>query len=317
MVTITDIGEFELIRKITRPVKDKNVVVGIGDDCAVLEYSATHYQLLTTDTLVDGDHFRTDWFTAFQVGRKAVVANVSDIFSMGGVPKYMLISLCLHNATPLAWVEELYRGVYSLCDRYKIAVVGGNMTHGDKIIVTISLVGYVEKKLLRLRSMAKIGDIICVTGALGGSAAGLTVLKAGLGKSGDVTQYLEPNTILQSMLKKIVPYVHAMIDVSDGLASEVHHICEASKVGSLVYKEKIPLALSTKKNAQLVNKDPYYFALHGGEDYQMVVTLAPEYLKRISGCTVVGKIVDKKQGIWLVDRGVKKEFGKGYDHFRK
>ena len=317
-MSLSSLGECGLINRVTRPVSDQKVIVGIGDDCAVLKYNRTHYELLTTDTLVEGDHFKREWFTAFQVGRKAVVSNVSDILAMGGFPKYMLISLSLPLTTTIHWVEELYKGIYGQCDTYNIKLIGGNTTHGEKIVITITLVGYVQKNNLRLRSAAKVGDYIGVTGFLGGSAAGLAVLKANI--PGYVESYVEPMTVSPRLAHTITPFVHAMIDVSDGLASEVGHICEASMVGAVVYKDKIPLADTTKEDARALQRDPIEFALYGGEDYQLVFTVAPnrvKYLKHFKGCYFVGEIVDKKERMWLVDNGKKTPLGSGYVHFKK
>lgn len=310
---IADLGEGRLIERIARPCRDTRVVVGIGDDCAVLKYNKTHYELLTTDSLVEGDHFRKEWFTPFQVGRKAVIANVSDIIAMGGTPAHMLISLCLPETTPVAWVDEFYRGAYTISSQHTINIVGGNMTHGTHIIITITLVGHVQKKKMRLRSMAKVGDLIGVTGVLGGSAAGLAILKANI--PGYVEPYCEPLGDF-SIAQKIVPYVHAMIDVSDGLASEVTHICNASGVGAVLYKEKIPLADTTRENARNLKKDPVDFALYGGEDYQMVFTAPTINKQKLKQCFIVGEIVDKNKGISLMEHNQQSALGLGFEHFK-
>ena len=156
MTKIKDIGEFALIDLITKKPKDKDILVGIGDDAAVIKTKGL--QVLTTDCLVEGDHFRKDWFTAFQIGMKAIEINVSDVASMGGIPKYVLVSLGLPNDLDVDFVKKLYEGMWKVCDRYGIEIIGGNMTHCDKIIISITLTGEVSKSSLCLRSNAKPGD---------------------------------------------------------------------------------------------------------------------------------------------------------------
>jgi len=309
-------GEFALIDLIARKPKDKNIVTGIGDDTAVLNYDKKSYLLWTVDMQVEGDHFNRRWSTPEQIGKKAMEINVSDIAAMGGLPKYALVSISLPENTQAEFVGKMYKGMREVCKKYDFEIVGGNTTHGKNMVIDISIIGFVEKERLRLRSHAKIGDLICVTGDLGKSTAGLETLKAGL--KGNVKSHLEPKCRLNEA-REIAKHANAMIDVSDGLASEVRHICEMSKKGAVLLKEKIPLSENTKKLARNLGKNPYDFALHGGEDFELVFTIPKNKLSRIkTKCpiTTVGRILDKKQGIKLMDKGKEIALGRGYDHFK-
>ena len=308
-------GEFALIDLISRRKKDKNVLVGVGDDTAVIKYNKKYVLLWTTDMLVEGDHFNLKWSTSQQIGKKAMEINVSDIASMGGLPKYALISISLPDDTQVEFIDQLYKGMRNVCKKYDFEIVGGNTTHGQRIVIDISLIGMAEKKRLCLRSNAKVGDLICVTGYLGKSAVGLETLRAGL--KGNVKDHLEPECRLNEA-RVISKYANAMIDVSDGLASEVNHICKRSNVGAKVVKEKIPISKNTFKLANKLGKDAYGFALDGGEDFELVFTIPERKLDKIKvkcPVTVVGRIVEKRKGIYLIDKGKKTPLEGGYDHF--
>lgn len=310
-------GEFALLKRVLRKTDDPAVVVGIGDDCAVLGYTDDKYLIWTTDMLVEEDHFSLKWQSPFQVGMKLMEANVSDIVSMGGIPKYVVVSLSIKRDTTVEFVEELYNGMYESAKRHEVLIVGGDTTHGTEYVFNISMIGEVPKDRLMLRSGAKIGDIICVTGNLGSSTAGLKLLLAG--KVGFVKDHLEPSSRTEKEAKTIAKYANAMIDVSDGLASEVRHICEESGVGAMIEQEKIPIVDSTLDAANLLSLDPYDFALYGGEDFELVFTISEnkieELKKDFSDFTVVGKVLEQNEGIHLLKKGEKTEMKKGYDHF--
>lgn len=314
---IQKIGEFGLIKRISRKIKDKNVRTQIGDDTAVIKIGGK-FVLFTTDTLVEDDHFSLKWSSPFQIGRKAMEINVSDIAAMGGEPKYALLSLCLKRDERVEWVDGLYRGVYSVARRYGFEIVGGNVTHGKQTVIDVSMLGEAKKPVLRSR--AKVNDLICVTGDLGKSQAGLELLKK-FGKKAKrfviSKSHLEPRARLKES-RIISKFANSMIDVSDGLASEVKHICELSKKGAVIYREKIPISKQTKLAADLMKKDTLDFALHGGEDFELVFTVSKKNLESLKNelkFSVVGKILPKKEGIYLLDKGRKKKLGRGYDHF--
>ncbi len=246
---LKDIGEFGLINRIYKPPKDKNILVGIGDDTAVVKVGKK-LLLLTTDTLVDGDHFSFKYFTPEQVGKKAIEINVSDIGSMGGIPKYALVSLVLPKDLNVEVIDKIYKGMRSSGDKHNVEIIGGNITHGKQLVIDIDLVGEVKKENLCLRSHAKEKDFILVTGDLGSSAAGLNLFLKNIKGHNEVkNKHLEPKAKLHKV-KPFLKYINAMIDVSDGLASEVKHICEQSNVGAIIFKDNIPISEETRRAAK-------------------------------------------------------------------
>ena len=338
---VSDIGgEFELIKRINKKTKlfSKDVIVGIGDDAAVLKYSKGKYLLFTTDMLVEEDHFSLDYCSAEQVGMKAMEVNVSDIAAMGGVPKHALISLALPKNIEAGFVDGLYNGLNKAGEKYQVNVIGGDITHSKQIVINVSMAGFVEKKNLCLRSDAKAGDLICLSGDVGKSTAGLELLKKKKqGKS--IKPHIEPKARL-GFARKIAPYVNALEDVSDGLAQEARNICDASKKGAVIFKEKIPISKNTIDDAKKVKKDAYDFALYGGEDFELVFTVNKKNFKLLKSSKnsknflghkksqsdffvnkkikfyVVGEVLPKNKGLYLLDNGRKIKLKKGYDHFK-
>jgi len=315
MRQIKDIGEFRLIERITRPPRGTDtVVVGIGDDAAVLK-TTDGLQVATTDCLVEGDHFRRDWFTPFQIGRKAIESNVSDIAAMGGIPRYVLASLALPSTLDVAFVEQLYEGMWKSCDTYSLDIVGGNMTHAEIIMISLTVLGTVEDQCLCLRSNAQSGDVIGVIGSLGYGRAGLSVLQEKLkGYDTVVKRYLEPQAYLAEA-RKCAPVVHAMIDVSDGLASEVGHICRASGCGARLFQESIPLDKEILSVGEALDEDPYEYILYGGEDFSLVFT-APEHVVHQCGGVIIGEIIKEKKLLLSSKNGERVLQERGYDHFQ-
>ncbi len=309
---IKDIGEFGLINRISKKSKDKDVIVGIGDDAAVIKTKGL--QVLTTDCLVEGDHFRRDWFTPEQIGMKAIEINVSDVAAMGAIPKYVLVSLALPADVEVEFVEKMYEGMWKICDKYKVDIIGGNMTHSNQIMISITLTGEVDKKNLCLRSGAKSGDFVFVSGYIGNGRAGLRVFQEKLKGFYDVREkYLQPKARLDFSLK-IAPYANSMIDISDGLAPEIKHICDESKCGAVIYKEKIPINDNVRSTARVLNEDEYNYALFGGEDFELVYTVSKENIGKVEGF-IVGEITKEKDIFLMSFRGKEKIEKSGYDHF--
>ena len=319
---ISDIGgEFELIKRINKKTKlfSKDVIVGIGDDAAVLKYSKSKYLLFTTDMLVEDDHFSLEYSNAEQVGMKAIEVNVSDIAAMGGAPKHALISLALPKNIGVGFVDCLYKGLNKAGEKYKVNIIGGDITHSKQIVINVSMIGFVEKKNLCLRSDAKAGDLICLSGDIGKSTAGLELLKKKK-KGKSIKPHLEPKARL-GFARKIANYVNTMEDVSDGLAQEVRNICDMSKVGAVIYKEKIPISKTTIDDTKKIKKDAYEFALYGGEDFELVFTVNKKNFKLLkkkikNKIYVVGEVLNKNKGLYLLDKGKKIKLKKGYDHFK-
>jgi thiamine-monophosphate kinase len=309
---VKDIGEFGLINLISKKSKNKDVIVGIGDDAAVIKTKGL--QVLTTDCLVEGDHFRREWFTPSQIGIKAIEINVSDIAAMGAIPKYALVSLGLPRDIEVEFVKKMYNGMWESCDKYNIEIIGGNMTHSTQIIISITLVGEVNEKNLSLRSGAKPGDFIVVSGHLGNGRAGLRLLQENLEGFEKVRKnYLEPVARLKTALK-IAPYVNSMIDVSDGLAPEIKHICDESGCGAIVYKDKIPVKDEVREVAIALKEDEYDYALFGGEDFELVCTVSKDKLDKVNGF-LVGEITKNKDIRLFVDGKENTMTQEGYDHF--
>ncbi|MBN2440964.1 MAG: thiamine-phosphate kinase [Spirochaetales bacterium] len=311
-------GEFELINRVTKSSgSNPDIICGIGDDCAVIRSGENEYQLITTDMMVENDHFSLKWFTPAQIGKKLMESNVSDIIAMGGKPEYAFLSMSLKRDTEVEFLDGFYSGLYESAGRHGVLLLGGDTTHGTEYVFNLTLLGRVAPSLCRLRSMAQPGDLIAVTGTLGGSTAGLKLLLKD--KEGYLPDHLEPRSRTREDGEAIAHHAHAMIDVSDGLGSEVTHICNRSNTGAEIIMEDIPLSATTIASAQILNADPYEFALYGGEDFELVFTLPEKSLGELrsvfSDFTLVGKITPKEKGIHIIKNGEKTPVLKGYDHF--
>lgn len=312
MTDIRELGEFGLLERLTADIKPGHgVIKGIGDDCAVLESGDGKFSLVTTDMLVSGDHFSMEWHSPWQIGWKSIVVNVSDIASMGGLPDYALVSMALPHGTRVEFMEEVFRGMKDACTAHEVDMIGGDTTHGNDLVINVAMLGHVEHGSLCLRSDARVGDLICVTGDLGKSWAGLELLRAG--KTGYTDFYLQPRCQLDTG-RMLAPHVNAMIDISDGLASEVNHICRESGVGAEIISKDIPISRMTREAAATLDKDPLQWALSGGEDFELLFTVTREKMKDIALLEpiVVGSVIE--EGVYLKD-GLRKPLKGGYDHF--
>lgn len=313
-------GEFALIERIKNKTVlfSEDVIAGIGDDAAVLKYGKNSCLLFTTDMLVENDHFSLKYSGAEQIGMKAIEQNVSDIAAMGGLPKYAAVSLALPNDISVEFIDKLYKGINKKSRKYKINVVGGNITHSKEIVINVALLGFVEKKYLALRSGAKSGDLIFCSGNVGGSTAGLELLRRNK-KGKSIKIHLEPKSRLELARKLARVGISSMIDVSDGVAPEVKHICGESNVGAVIYADKIPISKDTISDSKKIKKNPIDFALYGGEDFELVFTANKSKLNQLKKLDVkaIGKVVDKQYGIKLVKDGRKVNLGSGFDHFRR
>ncbi|MDI6717169.1 MAG: thiamine-phosphate kinase [Actinomycetota bacterium] len=330
---VKDLGEFGLIERIAKIVEyaDERVILAIGDDTAVVKPTKLDYTLLTTDLLVENVHFTLNTITPWQLGYKSISVNLSDIAAMGGIPNYAVISLALSPETEVSLVEDMYRGMADVSRKYGLRVVGGDITKSDRLIINVAMIGEVEDSSLCRRSDAKVGDIIMVTGVLGASAAGLRiVLNPAIEKTVREAQELkkahflpEPRLKEGRILASIG--INAMEDISDGLASEIKHICEASLVGARLFMNKIPIAKGVESVASLNGEKAIDIALSGGEDYELVFTAPKELELEIveslakigTKVTVVGEIVNSSEGISIIDwSGSKKPLDiSGYTHF--
>lgn len=322
---IKDIGgEFALIDQLTRltAVDHSDLIAGPGDDAAVIRTADTPapYLLVTTDILVENTHFNCRWSAPAQIGIKAAECNISDIAAMGGIPTWMFISLVITGDTEVEWVREVYRGIESSCRRHHVIIAGGDTTMGPVNTINVALLGHAQENELCLRRHARSGDSLVVTGPLGGSAAGLALLQAGRKPSDFLLQkHLAPTCRLEAS-RKIAPLANAMIDISDGLGSEVHHICLQSNTGARIDAASIPLHEDVRAAADALGRDPLDFALSGGEDFELLFSISPDKMAELNrmdiGCHPVGRITDKKEGLVLVQAdGSTTQLPGGYDHF--
>ncbi len=296
---INKLGEFGLIERFRRQIKtDSTVVKGSGDDCAVIKFDKNNYLLFTCDMLVEGVDFLPRE-KPYLIGRKAIAVSASDIAACAGKPLYCLVSLSLPKKTSIDFADKLFKGMRELCRKYKINLVGGDLSRAGRLTIDVSMLGQVKKKNLVLRSGAKYGDIIFSTGKLGGSIRG---------KHLRFTPRLKEAKFLTENFK-----INAMIDISDGLAQDLAHILEASKAGAALYEELIPLSPAARNFAE---------ALYMGEDFELLFTLAPGDarkipLKKLSGFTPIGQIMGEKYGLKLVDKkGQERAIpARGFRHF--
>ncbi|KPL05512.1 MAG: hypothetical protein AMJ73_00515 [candidate division Zixibacteria bacterium SM1_73] len=325
---IDQIGEFGLIDLIKGRTlsKDKSVLVNIGDDAAVIKPSKGKLLIFTTDTLMEKVHFDLRYFTFEQIGWKAMVANLSDIAAMGGLPKFALVTIGLPKSVSVENVISIYDGMTAIAKRYKCKVVGGDTFFSPKgILVSIALLGEVEKSFLVKRSGAKKDDVICVTGDLGEGQAGLELLrKSPRKKSSFVRKHLNPLPRIdeaRTLVKNLK--INSMIDISDGLSSELFHLTQESNLGAKIYEERIPISSKCKKAGDLLKKSPLLWALSSGEEYELLFTINKrelhklEKVKKRIKVSLIGEMVKRKEGVVLQEKsGKKRELKKtGFEHF--
>jgi thiamine-monophosphate kinase len=331
---INEIGEFGLIESIRKnclPPRE-GVLKGIGDDCAVYQLSPGRVLLLTTDMLVEDVHFLRSSVTPFQLGRKAIAVNLSDIAAMGGIPLVALISLAIPPDRTVEEIQELYRGMREMCGPYAVSIVGGDTVASQgNLIINVCLIGEVDEREVLYRSGARPGDRIYLTGVVGDSAAGLAILKGEITASESLAAHFlkahnEPDPLIETgRIIAASRLASAMIDLSDGLAADLEHIAEQSGVGALLIENEIPLSRELKGLADYADRTPLDFALSGGEDYVLLVTVPAENTRefeqafrqeRTSSLFQVGEI-QKEKGIRIrhEDGSVKELAHKGFDHF--
>jgi thiamine-monophosphate kinase len=337
---IFEIGEFGLINRIKASFTDRDpsTILSIGDDAAVID-SGDHYTLLSSDMMVEGIDFDLAYFPLQHLGYKAVVMNISDIAAMNGTPRQILVNIGISNRFSVESVDLLYEGVRRACGNYNIVLVGGDTTSSRSgMIISISILGTIEKKKLARRSGAGLNDIICVSGDLGASFLGLQVLQrekevflTNPEMQPDLDQYehivhkhLKPEarTDIVHELAKLEIIPSAMIDISDGLASDLMHICTQSAMGAVIFEDKLPVDPVTYKTALEFKIDPSTAALNGGEDYELLFTITQgdfDKLKSHDDIHLIGYIAAQENGIHLVTRNNNKVplTAQGWDHFRK
>lgn len=318
---ISTLGEFALIDRLTKNTKlyHKSTLKGIGDDAAVLSY-ADKLSLVSSDMLVEGVHFNLAYTPLMHLGYKAVVVNLSDIFAMNGKPQQIFVNIAVSNRFPLEAVEEIYKGIHKACQLYKVDLAGGDTTSSLRgLVISVTAVGEAEPEKVCYRKGAGINDLICVSGDLGAAYAGLKVLEReneifmkNPEIQPDISSYkyiaerqLKPEARADviELFKQLNIKPTSMIDISDGLSSELMHICKSSDTGCYVYEEKLPIAKETKAFAEETQIPPSIFAMNGGEDYELLFTIKQEDYKQIETnpvITVIGHITDKEKGQYII-----------------
>jgi thiamine-monophosphate kinase len=321
---LSELGEFGLIDQLTKNIKLKNksTIKGVGDDTAVIEKNRNKYTLVTTDLLVEGVHFDLTYYPLKHLGYKAAIVNFSDIIAMNGKPEQIIIGISVSNRFSVEAIEEIYSGIYLACEKYNVDVVGGDTTSSvSGLFIAITVIGEVDKKDIIYRSTAKKGDLVCVTGDLGAAYMGLLLLerekqvfKADTKMQPDLAgndyileRQLKPE-IRIDIIEKLKEHnikLTSMIDISDGLASEIKHLCKDSNLGCNLYEEKIPIDITTASVAKEFKIDPTTAALNGGEDYELLFTIKHndyEKIKDMEGISIIGHMTDKSEGENLFTR---------------
>ncbi|MDG1731009.1 MAG: thiamine-phosphate kinase [Algibacter sp.] len=320
---LSDLGEFGLIEHLTKnfKVKQKSTIKSIGDDAAVLNFENKKV-VVTTDLLVEGVHFDLSYMPLKHLGYKAIIVNLSDVYAMNAKATQVTVSIAVSNRFPLEALEDLYAGIEAAAKLYNIDVVGGDTTSSNKgLLISVTAIGEVESENEVYRSGAKPNDLLVVSGDLGGAYMGLQVLerekevyKVNPNSQPDLEPYnyiierqLKPEA-RQDIIKLLVDLdvkPTSMIDISDGLSSEIIHICKQSKVGCDLYEEKIPLDPQVISTCEEFNIDSTTVALNGGEDYELLFTVSQKDFPKIKAnpsLSIIGYIKEEKEGIHLITR---------------
>lgn len=323
---INELGEFGLIEHLTQNIEltNESTKVGVGDDAAVLEFN-NKQTVVSTDLLVEGIHFDLLYTPLKHLGYKAATANFSDIYAMNALPKQITVSLAISNRISIEALEELYEGILLACNIYGVDLVGGDTTSSvSGLVISITAIGEGDKDKIVLRSEAKENDLICVSGDLGGAFMGLQLLERekqifsenkGVQPDFSGHDYVlerqlkpEPRKDVVDMFNELNIQPNAMIDVSDGLSSDLIHICKQSKVGCTIYEDKIPIDYTVVNLAEELKLDPTVVALNGGEDYELLFTISLDDYEKIKDqqrVSIIGHITKDEGSHQIVDKNEK------------
>lgn len=335
---VSDLGEFGLIDRLAGKIEryHESTVKGIGDDAAVLDCGDI-FRVVTTDLLLEGVHFDLSYCPLKHLGFKAVAVNVSDVAAMNAIPKEVTVSIALSNRFSVEAVEELYEGIRIAAAHYKVDVIGGDTTASRAgLVISVTAIGEVEKDKITYRSGASVNDIVCVTGDLGGALLGLQVLerekqvfltnpdmKPDLEKYAYITgRQLRPDARMDIVheLRELGVVPTSMMDISDGLASEMFHVAKASQVGITIYEDKLPIDKETYDVAVEFNMDPVTAVLNGGEDYELLFTISQTdfpKLEKHPDIHFIGHISERGEGLNLVTKSgtAVRVKAQGWKHF--
>ena len=337
---ISSLGEFGLIEHLTKNIELQNAssILGVGDDAAVIDHFGKQ-TVITSDLLVEGVHFDLVYTPLKHLGYKSVIVNLSDIYAMNAIPTQIVISLGISNRFSLEALDEFYEGVYAACNKYGVDLIGGDTTSSQKgFIISVTAIGEVSPDKFVKRSTAQKGDLICVSGDLGGAYIGLLFLERekkifmeSPGVQPDLEQesYVIGRLLKPEARKDIIEFFAqssilptSMMDISDGLSSEILHICKQSNLGCQLYEEKIPIAEAAKQAAFKFKIDPTACALSGGEDYELIFTIPQsEYDKLVLNeeISVVGYMTEVEQGANIITKGGGKHpiTAQGWNHLKQ
>ena len=321
--SLADLGEFGLIDRLTEgfEIHNPSTLKGVGDDAAVMDFKNKR-TVVSTDLLIEGVHFDLSYVPLKHLGYKSVVVNVSDIYAMNATATQITVSIAVSNRFPLEALEEFYAGIRLACEHYKVDLVGGDTTSSTRgLIISVTAIGEAEASDLVYRNGAQPNDLVVLTGDIGGAYMGLQILErekavfqVNPNSQPDIEMYsyilerqLKPEARkdIPPLLKQLGVKPTAMMDVSDGLSSEILHICKQSGVGCRLYEDKIPLDPQVISTCEEFNLDSTTIALSGGEDYELLFTIAQADYDKIKGnpnFTVIGYITDKDEGVNLITR---------------
>ena len=321
---ISSLGEFGLIHHLTKNIEFQNAstIVGVGDDAAVIDHFGKQ-TVITNDLLIEGVHFDLMYTPMKHLGYKTVVVNVSDIYAMNATPTQVVLGLAFSNRFSLEALDEFYEGIYAACRNYGVDLIGGDTTSSQKgFIISCTAIGEVSPDKFVKRNTAQKGDLLCVTGDLGAAYLGLVLLERekkiylenpNIQPDLENEQYIVERILKPEARKDLLRFFEekglqptSMIDVSDGLSSEIIHICQQSSKGCVVYEEKIPIADETRQAAFKFNLDPTACALSGGEDYELLFTVSqPDYEKLTShgDISIIGYLTEAEEGMHIFTKG--------------
>jgi thiamine-monophosphate kinase len=337
---ISEYGEFGLIHHLTKNIELQNAssVLGVGDDAAVIDHFGKQ-TVITTDMLIEGVHFDLAYTPLKHLGYKSVVVNLSDIYAMNATPTQITLSIGISSRFCVEALDEFYDGVYAACEEYGVDLIGGDTCSSQKgFIVSVTAIGEITNEKIVQRSTAQKGDLICVSGDLGGAYIGLLFLEREkkiflespqIQPDLENEQYVIGRLLKPKARKDVFEFFESqnilptsMMDISDGLSSELLHICQKSEVGCMIYEEKIPIAEDSKKAAYKFEIDPTACALSGGEDYELLFTIKQEDYEKITlneQISVVGYITEAEEGTIIKTKGgnIHKITAQGWNAFVK
>ncbi len=335
---ISSLGEFGLIDHLTKNNETKNIstILAVGDDAAVIDHFGRQ-TVVTTDLLLEGIHFDLSYTPLKHLGYKAVVVNVSDIYAMNATPTQIVLSIAFSNRFSVEALDEFYAGVYAACETYGVDLIGGDTSTSQRgFVISVTALGEVAPDSYVKRNTAKVNDLICVSGELGGSFLGLTLLErekkifeeTGAQPDLEGQAYIVGRLLKPEARKDIIEYFSeaeiipsSMIDISDGLSSDLLHICKQSNVGCVLYEDKLPFNEEAKEFAYKLELDPTACALSGGEDYELLFTVSQSEFEKIKtnpSISIIGYITEASEGQQLITRGGNKHalIAQGWNHLK-